>query len=98
MTPWAQDPERLRGGSPGVGNRAEAECTSDGVEAVVREIKCLHIPKAEIRGMGELLCALAGDRKHPGTQLDPRELDVVSVEGQISRRAAGQLEDPPPCL
>ncbi|MEK6252185.1 MAG: hypothetical protein AABM43_09625 [Actinomycetota bacterium] len=44
--------------------------------------------------MTQLLGPLVTDGQHLRTELDSRDLDVLRVKRQVSRRAAGQLEDP----
>src|SRR5436305_11419819 len=44
--------------------------------------------------MAELVCTSLPDRQHLRTELDSGELDVLGIEGEVSRGAAGELEHP----
>src|SRR5438552_18428857 len=79
LTSRTQDPKSLGCRSASVGDRAETKCAGHGVKGLVRELKRLHVAEAQIGRMAKLLRALAPDRQHLRTQLDPREVYVVSV-------------------
>src|SRR5438093_1405258 len=62
---------------------------------IITTITTVIAPPASLPG---LLCALASDRQHLGTELDCCQLYVVGVEGQVACRATRQLENLPASL
>lgn len=87
-----QDTERFSSGTPGVGNRAEAQRAGDGVEARVREPELLGVTDPEVGLSRELRCAALADRQHLRAQLNSRQLDVRRIEAQVPGRAARELK------
>ena len=76
-----------------VWDRAKDECPHRRIEAGIRVIQGLHVPKLEINGNTQCLGAFPGFFEHPGRQVDGRDRPPCRVIGKILPRSNPNFQD-----
>src|SRR6266480_824535 len=77
---WTQNAPHLRDSLSFFWNAAKRNCAHNRIEVLIGERERLRVPNNQFDLTTQALCALAGDLKHGGADLDPRDLHIGWIE------------------
>src|SRR5215467_8652402 len=94
-TAWTQNAPHLCDGLSFVRNAAKRYRAHHGIEALIGKRECLRVPDNQLDLPTQAMCAKPCDLQHGRADLDPRDLHIVWIEGQVAPGANGNLQNLP---